>query len=421
MSFLRRWFGGSDPARDKAEAEAHFAAGRFYEARVAFERLADDTKASASDRALGEAGVVRAQDALARARIQEAERLLAAGQRELARTELQTAIDTARSEAIIAEARRLIERSERREVRAQQVEVELGDDERWVLLAGNWSDAQLEEYDGYGEAFREALVRMAKGDAEGAKPVLERFAEEAEEDGVYLWLEVARGRSRTEDHPGATRALERFLERVPDEDRSEARVDAYAYLAQLAERGGHEERAIEHLEEAIDRMPDDPRPFLHLGAYLRGKGHAAEAVEVLEAAIGLMDEDRPSWLALQELGLAKRDAGRHEAGIETLEAVIRQFVSRGVVDELPPTTAAPLAALHERAGNLARAADLWAALSRSSDRAQLVHYHREAARVLALLNERSEARRFLARAAALAEDDPALLDAIEQQRDKLDE
>jgi tetratricopeptide (TPR) repeat protein len=420
MSWFKRWFGSSDPARDKAEAEAHFAAGRFYEARVAFERLADDSKASEADRAIGEAGVVRAQDALARGRIREAERLFAEGERELARAELQTAIDTARSEAVIDEARRLLERAERREVRARPAEVQLEDDDRWALLAGTWSDAQLEEYDGYGEPFRQALLRMAKGDAEGARPVLERLAEQSEQ-GVYLWLEVARGRSRTEDHPGATRALERFLEQVPDEDRSEARIDAYAYLAQLAERGGNEARAIEHLEEAVDRMPDDPRPFLHLGAYLRGKGHPVEAVEVLEAGIGLMDEDRPSWLALQELGLAKRDAGRFDAGIETLEAVIRQFVSRGAVDDLPPTTAAPLAALHERAGNLARAADLWAALSRSPDRTGAVQYHREAARVLVLLNERSEARRFLARAAALAEDDPDLLEAIEQQRAKLDE
>lgn len=421
MSFLKRLFGGSTPESDKAEADGHFAAGRFYEARLAFERLAENGKASEADRQYGEAGVVKAQDGLAKERIAEGKRLLEGGQVELARVELQHAIDTARSEAIVAEARRLLEGSERQQVKAQVVQVELGDDERWMLLAGNWSDAQLEEYDGYGERFRDALLRMAKGDAEVARPTLEELAKAEGEDAVYLWLEVARARSRTDDHDGARKALKRFLKRVPDEDRSEARIDAYAYLAELAEKAGDEEQAIEHLERAVELMPDDPRPFLHLGAYLRRKGHPNEAVDVLEAAIGLMDEDRPAWVALQELGLAKRDAERLQEAVQTLEQVIRQFVSRGQVDDFPPTTAVPLAELHEKQGNLARAADLWASLSRTKDRANLLRYHREAARLLGLLGERTEARRYLARASALVENDPRLTESIEMQIEKLDD
>jgi tetratricopeptide (TPR) repeat protein len=420
MSFFNRWFGAGSAEAERKDADAHFAAGRFYEARQAFERLLERRDASAADRSYAEAGIVRCQDELAAGRIAEAERLIGEGQTELARGELQTAIDTARSPAMIERARRRLDTADRRTVRQRVEVVELGDEERWALIAGNWEDAQIEEYDGYGEAFRTALLAMAKGDAATAGPLLEGIAKEHGEDAVYLWLEVARARSRLEKHDNARIALKRFLKRVPDEDRSEARVEAYAYLAQLADRNDDEEGALEHLNKAIEAMPDDPRPFVNLGAYLRAKGHAAEAIDVLDAGIGLMDEDRPAPMALQELGLARRDAGRDDEAIETLERVIRIYVARASIDDFPPSTAVPLAELHEKNGNLARAADLWAALTRTKDEANLLKYHREAARVLGLLGERREARRFLARAGALAENDPRLADSIEMQLTDLD-
>lgn len=420
MSFFSRLFGTSNPESEKKEAEAHFEAGRYYEARQIFDRLTDNRDASQTDRAYAEAGVVRCQDKMAEGRIAEAERLMGEGQLALGRAELQHAIDTARSPAVIERARRRLDGTERRAVKKQMVEVELGEEERWALIAGNWEDAQLEEYDAYGEDLRTALLAMSRGEAEVAGKLLEALGKEHGEDAVYLWLEIARARSRLEKHDNARIALKRFLKRVPDEDRSEARVEAYAYLAQLAEKAGEEEQAIEHLERAIEAMPDDPRPFVNLGAYLRAKGHAEEAVDVLDAAIALMDEDRPSPIALQELGLARRDAGREHDAIETLEQVIRLFVARAAIDDFPPGTAVPLAELHEKTGNLARAADLWASLTRTKDRPNLLRYHREAARVLGLLGERGEARRFLARAAVLVEGDNRLTDSIEMQLDGLD-
>lgn len=420
MSIFSKLFGASTADAEKKEADAHFSAKRWYEARQGYERLIERRDATPDHRAHAEARIVRAQDELAQGRIDEAERLIAEGQTELARVELQTAIDTARSATMIDRARRRLDTADRRTVRQAEVVVELGDEERWALIAGNWEDEQIDEYDGYGEPFRTALLAMAKGDAETAGPILEGIAKEHGEDAVYLWLEVARARSRLEKHDNARIALKRFLKRVPDEDRSEARVEAYAYLAQLCDRTGDEEGAMEQLNKAIEAMPDDPRPFVNLGAYLRAKGHAAEAIDVLDAAIGLMDEDRPNPMALQELGLARRDAGRDEAAIETLERVIRIFVARAAIDDFPPNSAVPLAELHEKNGNLARAADLWAALTRTKDEKNLLRYHREAARVLGLLGERREARRFLARAGALAENDPRLADSIEMQLTDLD-
>ena len=58
-------------------------------------------------------------------------------------------------------------------------------------------------------------------------------------------------------------------------------------------------------------------------------------------------------------------------------------------------------------------------LSQGNDRANHLHYHREAARVLAKLELTDEARRMLERAAALAEDDEEQLAAVNEQLEAL--
>jgi tetratricopeptide (TPR) repeat protein len=166
-------------------------------------------------------------------------------------------------------------------------------------------------------------------------------------------------------------------------------------------------------------MPDDPRPYLNLGMFLRERKHAEEAIELIDLAIDLMDEDRPSWLAYQELGLAHRDAGNEDKAVDLLEKVIRHFVQRSVVD-FPATAAVPLARLYEKRSNFARAADLYASLARGTDRKNHVAYHRDAARVLVKIDQDDEARRMLTRAGALAEGDDALSAAIEKELAELD-
>jgi len=103
-----------------------------------------------------------------------------------------------------------------------------------------------------------------------------------------------------------------------------------------------------------------------------------------------------------ELALAKRDAGRKTDAIDTLERIVRIFLARSQTD-LPAQVAVPLAELHEEAGNLGRAADLYSTLARGSDKENHVTYHREAGRILKELGLRQEARRMLTRASALAD------------------
>lgn len=403
MSFFKRLFGSTTEAEDRAEADRLFDAKNHFEARLAYERLRDRRDVSPDARAHAEARIAACLDAMAEARIAEAERLLRDGQLELARAELMTAAELARTDTIRKRAARMLDGAEKHDARrAAKVAVRLGDDERWALLAGTWSEEQIDEYDRYGEPFRRALLDLDAEEPAAALPTLEALAREHEAEGVYLFAELARARARTGDEEGAARALSLFLERVPDEDRSEARIHGHVFLAQLAEREGDDERAVAFLQKAVDAMPDDPRPLLNMGVFLRTRGEAEAAVSLMEAALALLDEDQPNWPANLEFALALRDAGRVAEAIDVLEKIVRYFVGRAHLD-LPAQVVVPLAELHERGGNLARAADLYSTLARGSDRANHVRYHREAGRLLKELGLRQEARRMLTRASALAD------------------
>lgn len=423
MSLFGRLFGGVKAEDERKKADQLFAEKRWFDALGAYESAAGAGDAGEALKKECAARIDACHDALAEERIAEAERYLRQGDLVHARAELTNAMEVAASEEVRRKAEKRLERAEKKDARAQAVTDEgPSDDERILLLAAQWEEPQQEEYDRYGEPLREALVCMEKGENERAKEILEGIKKEqvsAGEEPVYLYLEIARARSRLEDHDGTGKALRTFLKRVPDDDRSDARVNAYVALSQIAEAQGNEEKAIEQLQKGIEAMGDDPRPYLNLGIYLRAKGHASEAVELLDLAIDLMDEDRPSWLAYQELGLAHRDAGNEAKAVDLLEKVIRHFVQRGVVD-FPPSAAAPLAQLSEKRKDWARAADLWSSLARGTDRANHLGYHRNAARVLVKLDLLEEARRMLVRAQALAEGDAAIEKELEAELEALD-
>ncbi len=420
MSFFQRIFGRVSAAEERAAADVHFEAGRWFEARQAYERAIEKSTGDAAHRAHCSARIAACFDGLSERCLSEAERFRRDGELELARTELATAAELARTPSVREKARRALEMLERRDAVVQATDTpELEDDERWAVIAGTWEDAQTEEYDAYGEGFRGALLALHDAQPGDAGAFLEGLVAAHEDRAVYLWLEVGRARLAGGDEAGAGKALRRFLKRVADDDRSDARLNAHVFLASLAEKAGDEEKAISWLQKALTGMPDDPRPYLQLGVYLRQKGHAAEAVEILRTSIELMDEDRPSWEAHQELGLALRDTGEIEAAIELLEKVIRHFTQRSSLD-FPPSTALPLARLHEEAGRLERAADLYRSLANGSDRERHLEHHRDAARVLVELGLLSEARRMLTRAAALAESKPDQLATIEAEIVALD-
>ncbi len=423
MSFFKRLFGGGSFDDDRAEADRLYEQGAFEDARIAYQRALDRKKGAAPDAVEHcEGRVADCLDRMAESRIDEASRLTEAGHLDLAEVELRNAMETAASEAIARRARRALETLEKEDaLRQAESPAEMSDDDRWALLAGTWENDQIDEYDELGDAFREALLALHDGQTDESRQALEAMLGD---DARYLWLEVGRARLLAEDFEAGEEALRTFLESLDEDEGGEARLSAHASLAALCERAGDEEGAMAELEAAMEAFPDDPRPFFEMGRYLRAKGHHAEAAEVIEAALPLLDEDRPDWRFFEEIGLAKAELEEDEDAAMYFDRVLAFFVQIRRPDapsvDFPPATAIARAALHEKAGELAKAADLYHALARGSDRDNHLTYHREAARVLLDLERSEDARRMLTRALALAEDDDEARAAIEAQLAELE-
>lgn len=424
MGFFKKMFGGSSFADERADADRAFDAGDFPTARAAYERALDRKKgASPDDVAHCEERMGRCLDGMAEAHIEEAERLVELGDLDLAEEELRHAMELGRSDDVVKRARRRLETLEKEDaVRQAEAPAELSDDDRWAILAGTWEDEQLDEYDAYGEPMREALLTLHDGEAEAGREKLEAILADAD-DPLYLWLEVGRARMLCEQWESAEDALRTFLDGLEEDQGGESRLAAHANVAMLRDRDDDEEGAMEEYSAAMEAFPDDPRPFLLMGRYLRETGAAAEAAEVLEAALPLLDEDRPDWTFLEALGLALHEAERDDEAAVYLDQVISFFVSRRRGDQTidyPPATAVARAEIYEAQGRLEKAADLWRGLASGGDKANHLVYHRETARLVLELGLEDEARRMLTRALALAEDDAAQKAEIEAQLAELE-
>lgn len=422
MSFFKRLFGGGSFEDAMAEGDRLFVQDAFQDARLAYERALERKKGAPPEAvARCEERIVECRDKMAERCIAEAARLAADGHFDLAEAELRNAQEVAASAEIAKRARRELELLEREDARrqAEAVPSELSDDDRWALLAGSWSSGQLEEYDEYGESFRSALLALHDGSVKESRATLEELVEAHADQARYLWLEVGRARILDEDLSGAEQALRTFIERIDPEQNTDALLAAHTELAGIRDRQNDEEGAIAELEAAMEAIPDDPRPFFLMGRYLRGKNYAEEAAEVLEAGVQLLDEDRPDTRYLEELGLAKLEAGAEDEAAMHLDRVIAEYVRLRRLD-FPPQTAVARARIYENAGQLEKAADLYRGLAKGSDRENHLTYHREAARLLLALELHDEARRMLTRALALTGDDAEARAAIEAQLAELE-
>lgn len=424
MSFFKRLFGGKSFDEEIAEADRLFDDEAWADARAAYDRALESAKdAPASSVERCEARIGECLDELAKARIEEAERLAADEHLDLAEAELKSAMELASSDEIVKDARRRLETLEKQDaLRQAEGPDEMSDDDRWALLAGSWEEEQLDEYDDYGEEFREALLALHDDQVDEALEALEAILEEAEEP-VYLWLEVGRARLLAEDHEGAEEALREFIDELDEDEGGQSRLSAHAALAGLRDRADDEEGALAELGAAMELFPDEPVPFLMMGRYLLSKDHVDEAVEVLESGAELLDEDRPDWRFLEQLGLAYAEADRPAEAAATLDRIIALFVSLRRPDrplDYPPAAAVARAKIYEDEGRLEKAADIYRTLSSGTDTANHLTYHREAARLLLELELEEEARRMLTRALALAEDDEEARAEIEEQLAELE-
>lgn len=402
MSFLGGLFRKRPLAELVREADELFTQSRFGEAKLAYDKV--EARAAKEQPDLLQRAQQRVSeccDCIADKRIAEAKELARAGHLDLAREELKHAIETAHSEPPRARARAALTALEQREAKtkAEAPAATLSDEERLTLIAGSWEPLQAEELEGYGEPLQEALLTLDDGRARDALTKLLALAENAKQ-ASYLWLEIARAHLAVNQLDESEKALRTFLTRIGPEEGGTARLMAHRELARIAHERGQQEQAVAELEACCAALEGDPRPLLDLGNYLRTVGRAHEAIEVLELCAQTFEHSAVEWPVTMEIGLACADSGDSTRAIRALEDVVQTLLARGHND-LPPQAAVPLAKLHEAGGNLARAADLYRALSQGEDRANHATYHSEAGRLLEALGMPEEATRMRERAAAL--------------------
>ena len=404
MSLFKKLF-SSDPEGLENKADALYADGDYGPAKLAYEKAIaaspEDARAALAEKAR------RCTNGIARQRIDEAKAYLAQGSIELAEQELEGALEVAVDEALHDEAQALLDGLEAKEAQEQATAPEMTDEERVALLMGQWGEAQADEYDGYGDALLDGLLAMHKEQFDDARAQLEAVLVNASEPR-YLWLEVGRARLLADDAPAGKEALQSFLGALQDDEGGETKLAANLALARLADDAGEFEEAMRYFEGAVHALPEDYRPYLAMGAFLRDKGHGTEALEVLQTSLELGKKAGTDWRLLEEIGLASDLAGKPDEATSFLEQVVEFFTSHQITD-FPPTTATPLAKLYEANGRLDRAADLYRALSLGSDKERHALYHYEAGRLLLALGLTDEARRMLTRADALTSDDDAEL------------
>lgn len=397
----------------RSEADEHFAAGRFGDAKLAYDRLAERAaREKTAQRDAAEAQAALCCDKLAEARLAEAERMFAIGEHALAREELRHGLDTARSASVRARLTALgaaFDRAETVQARAEVAPPPLSDEERLMLITGSWEPEQALELEGYGEPLLEALLALERGDAKGASALIDGLFQAATATGNpprYLWLERARAALADKALDAGEAALRQFVATLAAEQGGTPRLLAHRELARIAHERGDRDAAVAEFEAAAEALSEDPRAYLDLGNYLRLIERPREAIEVLQLCEGMFPEGKVEWPVTLELGLACAEAGESERGIALLEQVVRTLLEKGERD-LPPPAAIALAGLHERGGNPARAADLYRLLTTGSDVDNHARYFLEAARLLDVLELTDEAARMRAKAQALGGAAPA--------------
>ena len=404
MGFLKKLF-SADPEALERKADALYAQGDYGPAKLAYDKARAAAPESAGA-ALAEK-VRLCTDGIARQRIVEARAYLEQGSIELAEQELEGALEVVSDESLRDEAQALLDGLEAKEAREQAAVPEMTDEERIALLMGQWEEAQADEYEGYGDVFIEALLSMQREEFDAARVELDALVAHAP-DPRYLWLEVGRARLLSEDVPGGKAALQRFLDALSADEGGETKLAANLALARLADEAEQFEEAMGYFQGAVHALPEDYRPYLAMGAFLRGKGHGQEALDVLQTSLELSKTSGTDWRLLEELGLASELVGKPEEARSFLNQVVEFFTQHQITD-FPPTTATTLAKLYEADGRLDRAADLYRALSQGSDRDRHALYHYETGRLLQALGLDEESRRMLTRAdALLGKDDEEL-------------
>ncbi|MEC9070753.1 MAG: tetratricopeptide repeat protein, partial [Myxococcota bacterium] len=181
-----------------------------------------------------------------------------------------------------------------------------------------------------GELLGSLHVRLASvwserfADEDKARHHLEAAVETNPEDKRALWP-LARHYVEREIWTSAMPLLDVLADQLTEEDETELRARAHAYLARCAEELLDDERAFEEYVLARDLAPDDPEVLLGLGLVAARQGQDELAQEALETTVNMGPEvlnETQMRVALLRLGECAFKAGDLEKAKARLEEVI---------------------------------------------------------------------------------------------------
>jgi tetratricopeptide (TPR) repeat protein len=367
------------------------------------------------------AKVTAIRDGIADKYLADAEAALGAGELERAAEALTLGFDVAGSAAKKDEIEKRRETLQRQLAEADVGEMErsLDEEEVFQALSGAWTQPQIDEFDGYGEAFRAAYMKFHGGKIDEAVEGYRAILKAAGDDALYLKLELARAlhmkahalagqedRAREVEalRDEAVELIHAFRENLPKRRTPEVRAAAWSLLAQIYIDKKDPESAEDALVEAQGIIPEEPAVYLNLGRFLVDQGRQDDALYALEQGEKLMDKFHPNLELMLILGLTHRRAGNREAAIVRLQGIIDYFLAVGRT-EWDPAVAHPLAELYAEVGKEHEACDLYRNLSTVGERENLGLYNYEAARLMMKLSfKKSEIAPYLLRAREHAAD-----------------
>jgi tetratricopeptide (TPR) repeat protein len=423
MSFFKKLFGGTFES-NRRDGDALYDEGRCGEALMAYERALDKARGDAgAQQADVEAVGRRVKEcrlALARARLKEADSLVAEGDMQRAQASLEDAAEICDEDEIveaIAERKQRYEAEEARRLMGE--EQEMTEDELLAVIAGTWTEAQADEYAELPDEFREGLLARHDQDLERAIELFTQVIDspELEIRPRYAHVELAGTLTAVGRYEEAIQAFDRFLETVEDDDEAvEVATAALTAKGRALLDLERPEEAEEQLIAATRMAPESHVTYLNLGVFLRSRGEHERSLETLRTAAELMGQMHPDFRVIREMGLTYLAMDRKQEAEETLYAVVEHHASRGTHDQLDPVAGVTLARLYEDKQEHDKASDLYRHLAQGYDSANHFVYNLEAARLLGLAGAEPElVERYLTRAAELVRSEKDL-DALDRVR-----
>jgi tetratricopeptide (TPR) repeat protein len=193
-----------------------------------------------------------------------------------------------------------------------------------------------------------ALLHAAAGDLDECEGFLNDFARRHPDRAPLAWEALAQGYLHVYRVTDAMTVLKRWLDAKPDDVQAEAQLGDVYWQISLAPKaaehyrrvveldpervecrkrlavglmdGGHYEEALQHLELARQRRPDDADLLVHLAACYARVGRKRQARETLDAVLANDPDNGP---ALRTHGLIAYDEGNAAEAEKWLREAVR--------------------------------------------------------------------------------------------------